>query len=47
MSTAITMIIFMIVLLMILPSKKKAPVKKFDDKVIDFVAGRACLRDAR
>ncbi len=47
MSTAITMIIFMIVLLMILPSKKKTPVKRFDDKVIDFVAGRACLRDAR
>ena len=47
MSLAITLIIVTIVGLLIIPSKKKPPVTKFDDRVIDFVAGRVCLRDAR
>ncbi len=43
----ITLITLMIIGVLLIPSKKKPPVTKFDDRVIDFVAGRVCLRDAR
>ena len=47
MNAVITLTIIMISVLLLLPSKKKPPITKVDDKVIDFIGGKACLRDAR
>ena len=43
----IVMIIAMIIGVLVLPSSKKTPIKKYDDRVIDFVAGHVQLRDPR
>ncbi len=47
MNIAIALTITMIVALLLIPSKKKPPVTKFDDKVITFINGKPCLIDAR
>ena len=47
MTIAITLIIVTIAALLIIPSKKKPPITKFDDRIITFINGKFCLKDAR
>lgn len=47
MNIAIALTLILILVVLIMPSSKKPPITKYDDRVIDFIAGKACLREPR
>ena len=47
MSIAIALTLILILVTLMVPTKKKPPLTRYDDRVIDFIAGKACLRDVR